>query len=82
MIKHFVIIDKAELIDENSTIDFSQLPYDNYNRARHSIDGTQVVIKYLGNKPSFFEGKTIYAYSQISAILKEDHWSDNTDPRS
>lgn len=82
MSKHFVIIDKAELIDENSTVDFLQLPYANYNKARHSLDGTQVVIKYLGTKPSFFEGKTIYTYSEITAILKEDHWSDNTDPRS
>jgi hypothetical protein len=81
MSKYFVIIDKTELTDENSTIDFSHLPYLDHNEARHSLDGTQVVIKYYGDKPSFFDGETIYTYSEITAILKGDDWSDNTDPR-
>jgi hypothetical protein len=67
--------------DENSTIDFSQLPYSRHELTRHSLDGSQVVIKYLGDKPSFFDGKTIYTYSEISTILKGDDWSNNTDPR-
>ena len=42
---------------------------------------TQVVIKYLGDKPSFFEGKAIYTHEEIKEILKGDDWTDNTDPR-
>tara|TARA_B110000008_G_scaffold276949_1_gene317255 strand:- start:1204 stop:1449 length:246 start_codon:yes stop_codon:yes gene_type:complete len=81
MIKHFVILDKTEIDDENSTIDFSQLPYSDCRTLRHSIDLTQVVIKYLGDKPSFFEGKAIYTYEEIKEILKGDDWTDNSDPR-
>ena len=81
MTKHFVILDKTELTDENSTIDFSQLPYTAPNVVRHSLDMTQVVIKYLGDKPSFFESKVIYTHEEIKEILKGDDWTDNTDPR-
>ena len=81
MIKHFVILDKTEIDDENSTIDFSQLPYSDCNRLRHSLDLTQVVIKYVGDKPSFFKGKAIYTYEEIKEILKGDDWIDNSDPR-
>lgn len=81
MIKHFVILDKTEIDDENSTIDFSQLPYSDCRTLRHSLDLTQVVIKYLGDKPSFFEGKAIYTYEEIKEILKGDDWTDNSDPR-
>lgn len=81
MIKHFVILDKTEVDDENSTIDFSQLPYSDCRTLRHSLDLTQVVIKYLGDKPSFFEGKAVYTYEEIKEILKGDDWTDNSDPR-
>jgi len=81
MTKHFVILDKTELTDENSTIDFSQLPYTAPNVVRHSLDMTQVVIKYLGDKPSFFDGKTTYTHEEIIVILAGDDWTDNTDPR-
>ena len=81
MAKHFVILDKTEVDDENSTIDFSQLPYSDCRTLRHSLDLTQVVIKYLGDKPSFFDGKTTYTHEEIKEILKGDDWTDNTDPR-
>lgn len=81
MIKHFVILDKTEVDDENSTIDFSQLPYSDCRTLRHSLDLTQVVIKYAGDKPSFFEGKAVYTYEEIKEILKGEDWIDNSDPR-
>jgi len=81
MSKHFVILNKTEVTDENSTIDFSQLPYPNYNLARHSLDGSKIVVKYYDSQPAFFAGKTIYTYEDITAILKGDDWSDSTDPR-
>ena len=81
MAKHFVILDKTEVDDENSTIDFSQLPYSDCRTLRHSLDLTQVVIKYLGDAPSFFDGKTTYTHEEIIVILAGDDWTDNTDPR-
>ena len=70
--KRFVIVDSTEL-DEGS-IDFSGLPYTSKEKLRYSVDGSQAVIKFFGNKPSFFYGKTAYTYNQITTILQNSDW--------
>ena len=72
----WAIINKSDV----GSLDFSQLPFTNASKLRHSLDGTQVVVKYLGAKPSFLDGTTDYTYEQISTILKGDDWSSNEDP--
>lgn len=73
----WTIIDKSTA----ESLDFSQLPFTNSSKLRHALDGQQVVVKYIGDKPSFLDGTTDYTYEEISTILKGDDWSDNTDPR-
>ena len=72
--KRFVIVDSTEL--EGGLIDFSVLPYSSKEKLRHSVDGSQAVIKFFGNKPSFFYGKTTYTYNQITTILQNSDWLD------
>ena len=70
--KRFVIVDSTEL--EGGSIDFSVLPYPSKEKLRYSVDGSQAVIKFFGNKPSFFYGKTTYTYNQITTILQNSDW--------
>ena len=70
--KRFVIVDSTEL--EGGSIDFSVLPYPSKEKLRYSVDGSQAVIKFVGNKPSFFYGKTTYTYNQITTILQNSDW--------
>ncbi len=62
-------------------MDFSELPFTDISKLRHSLDGSKIVVKYLGSKPSFLDGTTDYTYDEISTILNGDEWSDNSDPR-
>lgn len=70
--KRFVIVDSTEL--EGGSIDFSVLPYPSKEKLRYSVDESQAVIKFFGNKPSFFYGKTTYTYNQITTILQNSDW--------
>lgn len=67
--------------EDTGSLDFSQLPFTNVNKLRHSLDGSKVVVKYIGDKPSFLDETTDYTYEEISTILKGDDWSNNEDPR-
>lgn len=57
--------------DEMSSFDFSQLPFDSSKSVRWNIAGTKAIIKYYGNKPSFFAGKTVYTHAEVTAMLTE-----------
>ena len=67
--------------DEMSSFDFSQLPYTSAKNVRWNMAGTKAIIKYYGDQPSFFAGKTVYTYDQIIAMLTEsvpnNEWVDN-----
>jgi|TARA_R100000149_G_scaffold55194_1_gene24391 hypothetical protein len=76
--KRFVIVDRAEL--DGESIDFSVLPYTSKEKLRYSLDGSQAVVKFFGNKPSFFYGKTDYTYNQIILVLQNSDWCEEPDP--
>ena len=76
--KRFVIVDRAEL--DGESIDFSVLPYTSKEKLRYSLDGSQAVVKFFGNKPSFFYGKTDYTYNQIILVLQNSDWYEEPDP--
>ena len=75
MIK-YVIVNKSDLDDPNSTIDFSQLPYSDSSNLRYSLDGTKAVIQYETPLPSFFSGMTTYTVSQIQEVLDGSEWTE------
>lgn len=76
--KRFVIVDTTEL--EGDSIDFSVLPFTSKEKLRYSLDGSQAVIKFFGNKPSFFYGKTDYTYNQILTVMQGSDWHEEPDP--
>tara|TARA_R100001594_G_scaffold129776_1_gene168521 strand:+ start:1079 stop:1327 length:249 start_codon:yes stop_codon:yes gene_type:complete len=74
----YVILNKAEVTNENSTIDFSQLQNTNPNMLRTSLDDSKVVVKYTGTQPSFLNGKTTYTHEEILAeMVKSDWYTDD-----
>ena len=72
----YVILDKTEITDENSTIDFSQLQNTSPNMLRTSLDDSKVVIKYGGDQPSFLNGKTTYTHQEILAEMVKSDWTE------
>jgi hypothetical protein len=75
MIK-YVIVNKSDLDDVNSTIDFSVLPYVNKTRLRYNLAGDKAVIQYQTPIPSFFSGMTTYTLAQITTILDGSEWTE------
>ena len=39
-----------------------------------------LVVKYIGDKPSFLDGTPDYTYEEITTILQGDAWIDKTEP--
>tara|TARA_R110002096_G_scaffold267905_1_gene461641 strand:- start:94 stop:342 length:249 start_codon:yes stop_codon:yes gene_type:complete len=70
----YVILNKTEVTDENSTIDFSQLQNTSPNMLRCSLDNSKAVIKYSGDQPSFLDGKTTYTHQEILAEMAKSDW--------
>lgn len=75
MIK-YVIVNKSDLDDPKSAIDFSQLSYSDSSRLRYSLDGTKAVIQYETPLPSFFSGMTTYTASQVQEVLNGPEWTE------
>ena len=74
----YVILNKTEVTNQNSTIDFSQLQNTSPNMLRTSLDDSKVVIKYIGTQPSFLNGKTTYTHEEILAeMIKSDWYTDD-----
>ena len=74
----YVILNKTEVTDENSTIDFSKLQNTSLNMLRTSLDDSKVVVKYTGTQPSFLNGKITYTHEEILAeMIKSDWYTDS-----
>ena len=71
----YVILDTAEIADENSVIDFSQLLNRNASMLRYSVDKSKALVKYNGDQPSFLNGKTTYTHAEILVEMATSTWS-------
>ena len=65
--RKYVIIPLAEV--EN--VDFNQVLQDSAETLRLSEDGEYTFVKFIGDTPSFLEGKTQYSHTEIIAILED-----------
>jgi hypothetical protein len=72
MSKTYVIINSSEV----SSVDFSQVLETSADTLRYNLAGTQAVLKFEGDTPSFLEGKTQYTHSEILDILGGEDWSE------
>ena len=73
MSKTFCIISVAEVT--SLPVDFSQVLETSADTLRHSVDGTNTFVKYLGAQPSFLDGKTEYTYENFLTLLQGAEWS-------
>ena len=67
----YVILNTAEITDDESVIDFSKLMNRNAGMLRYSVDKSKAVVKYKDEQPSFLNGKTTYTHSEILAIVRD-----------
>ena len=72
----YVILNKTEIVnnDGEELIDFSQLLNRNSAMLRYTLDGTQAVVKYKGDQPSFLNGKTTYTHQEILTEMTKSAW--------
>ena len=73
----YVILNKTEIVnnDGEELIDFSQLLNRNATMLRYTLDGTQAVVKYKGDQPSFLNGKTTYTHEEIRTKMAKSDWT-------
>ena len=68
----YVIIAASEV----SNVDFSQVLQSSANTLRYNNDRSKTFVKFLGDTPSFLEGKTEYTHAEILSELQESEWVD------
>ena len=66
--KKYVIIDA----DEVSSVDFSKVLETSTDTLRYKLDGSQTLVKFKGDTPSFLNGKTQYTQEEILTILNNE----------
>ena len=71
----YVILNKSEITDEDSVIDFSQLLNRNASMLRYSLDDSKGLVKYNGDQPSFLNGKTTYTHAEILVEMATSAWT-------
>jgi len=70
--RKYVIIESSEV----SSINFSEVMETSANTLRYSVDETKTLVKFTGDTPSFLDGKTQYAHSEILNILNGSEWAE------
>ena len=63
--------------DEVASVDFNLILERNENFLSYSRDGSKALVKFIGETPSFLDGKTEYTHSEILAILATAEWSSD-----
>ena len=72
MSRNYVIINSSEV----SSVDFNQVLETSASTLRYSLDGSQTFVKFVGDTPSFLEGKTTYTNAEILTILAGEEWTN------
>lgn len=70
--RKYVIIDASEV----SSVDFNQVLETSADTLRYNLAGTQTFVKFVGDTPSFLEGKTTYTNAEILTILEGEEWTN------
>ena len=72
--RKWVIVNNSAVTDEmiSAAIQTSR------STLRHTITGTdKVILKWDGDTPSVFDGKTTYSHSQILTELAKNTWTED-----
>ena len=63
--RKYAIIEKSELANMN----FSLLYTTSAETARHNLDKSEFIVSFVGDTPTFLEGKTIYTNTELFEIV-------------
>ena len=69
--RKYVIIESSEI----NLINFAEVIETSENTLRYSVDETKTLVKFIGDPPSFLDGKTQYTHSEILNILSGSEWT-------
>ena len=69
--RKYVIIESSEV----SSVNFSEVMEISANTLRYSVDETKTLVKFIGDTPSFLDGKTQHTHSEILNILNSAEWT-------
>jgi hypothetical protein len=77
MEKKYVIINKEEI----EAVDFKRVIETSASTLRFSLNGSQTIIKFIGEIPSFLDGETIYSHSEIIELINnpDNGWIDKNE---
>mgnify|MGYP003152937215 FL=1 len=70
--RKYVIIESSEV----GSVDFSEVMETSADTLRYSVDETKTLVKFVGDTPSFLDGKTQYTHSEILNILSGPEWQE------
>ena len=75
--RKYAIIESTEL----SNMDFSLLLTTSEETARHNLDKSEFIVYFVGDTPTFLEGKTIYTNTELFEIVDniENGWVEEED---
>ena len=65
MEKKYVIIEKSYV----DSIDFQEVIETSKATLRYNLNGTQTIVKFTGDVPSFLDGDKIYSHNEIIEII-------------
>jgi hypothetical protein len=66
---------KYVILNTGDTVDFSEILESESDSLRYNVEGTKFFVKFVGDTPSFLEGKTEYTYAEILEVLATDEWT-------
>lgn len=72
MDRTYVIISASEIDD----IDFDVVLQDSADTLRRSVDGTQALVKFEGETPSFLGGKPQLSHQETLNLMATSEWTD------
>tara|TARA_R110002072_G_scaffold160884_1_gene312386 strand:- start:248 stop:499 length:252 start_codon:yes stop_codon:yes gene_type:complete len=77
MEKKYVIINK-EMVE---AVDFKLVIETSSSTLRYSLDGTQTIVKFIGEIPSFLEGEEVFSHDEIIKIINnpDNGWIDKNE---
>ena len=63
--RKYTIIEQSEL----SNMNFDVLLTTSEETARHNLDKSEFIVSFVGDTPTFLEGKTIYTNTELFEIV-------------
>ena len=77
MEKKYVIINKEYV----NSVDFQKVIETSEATLRYNLDGTQTIVKFIGEVPSFLDGDKIYSHDEIIETINnpDNGWIDTNE---